>query len=187
MLRQFTVFLSSFFFAATAFAGDKPLTEDEAKRFVASLYSVETLGEDLEAQGKIENLNVDAKPKAGEAFKPYSNAVTALSKKYPADHAKLAKAVKAHGFSADDWGVVGDRVMIAYMAVKMEEDDPQAMAMMEGMDASMLEMMPPEMRTQMEGAFAMMETVKNAPASDKAAIAAVKADLDAYMEREEQS
>lgn len=186
MLRRLISIISLLFFASAAFAGDTPLTEDQAKRFVASLAAVDSLGDELQAQGKIENLNVDAKPKAGEAFKPYSNAVTALSKTYPADHAKLVKAVKAHGFSANDWGLVGDRVMIAYMAVKMEEDDPQAMAMMEGMDASMLEMMPPEMRTQMEGAFAMMETVKNAPEADKQAIASVKPKLDAYMERDDQ-
>ena len=187
MMRLFAVITSSLLFAAAAFAGDKPLTEDEARRFVASLTSVEALGDALEAEGKIENLRVDAQPKAGEAFRPYSSAVAALADKYPADHAKLAKALQPHGFSAGDWGAVGDRVMIAYLAVKMEEDDPQTMQMMEGMDASMMEMMPPEMRAQMEGVFAMMETVRNAPAEDKQTIAAVKDDLDAYMERDGQS
>ena len=187
MMRLLTIFISSLFFTFAALAGDGPLTEDQAKRFVASLTSVEALGDALEAEGKIENLQIDSQPKAGEAFQPYSRAVAALAKKYPADHDKLAKALKPHGFSADNWGSVGDRVMIAYLAVKMQEDDPQAMQMMDGMDASMLEMMPPEMRAQMEGVFAMMETVKNAPAEDKEAISAVKAELDAYMERDGQS
>lgn len=187
MMRLFTIFISSLLFTVTALAGDAPLTEDQAKRFVASLSSVEALGDALEAEGKIENLQIDSQPKAGEAFKPYSSAVAALAEKYPGDHAKLAKAVKTHGFSAADWGAVGDRVMIAYLAVKMQEEDPQAMEMMDGMDASMMEMMPPEMRAQMESVFAMMETVKNAPADDKRTIAVVKDDLDAYMERDGQS
>ena len=185
MMRLVTIFISSLFFSAAAFASDAPLTEDEARRFVASLAAVETLGDAFEAEGKIDNLQFDSRPKAGEAFKPFSKGVTALEENYPADHARLAKALKPHGFSADDWGATGDRVMIAYIAVTMQEDDPRTLEMMEGMDASMMEMMPPEMRTQMEGVFAMMETVKNAPEADKATVAAVKADLDAYLAQQE--
>ena len=169
---------------AAALADNAPLTEDQAKRFVASLSEVEALGDKLEAEGKTEQLKIDGAPKAGEPFRPYSAAVAVLQEKYPADHARLASAVRSHGFSAGDWGAVGDRVMIAYMALKMEEDDPRAMEMMEGMDASMIEMMPPEMRVQMESAFAMMETVKNAPAADKSVVSEVKDELDAYLERE---
>ncbi len=161
----------------------KPLTENQAKHFVASLESVEGLHDRLKAEGKIDNINVDTKPKAGEEFKPYSRAVAVLKEKYPSDHARLAKAVKPHGFSAKDWGDVGDRVMVAYLAVKMQEEDPRTMQMMETMDTSMLDMMPPEMRAQLESTFAMMETVKNAPEADKIVVAAVKDDLDAYMER----
>ncbi|CAK9041898.1 Peptidyl-tRNA hydrolase ArfB (PTH) (Alternative ribosome-rescue factor B) [Durusdinium trenchii] len=146
---------------------EKLLTEDQAKRFVATLAAVEALGDSLEADGKIENLQIAQQPKAGELFKPYSTAVTALKTEYPADHAKLASAVKAHGFSTAEWGRVGDRVMIAYLAVKMQEEDPRSIEMMAGMDKSMMDMVPPEMRAQLESTFAMMETVKNAPEGDK--------------------
>ncbi|MHA7872693.1 MAG: hypothetical protein ACX939_10115 [Hyphococcus sp.] len=159
-----------------------PLTEDQAKRFVASLASVEALGEELEAEGKTNEMQIERQPIAGEAFKPYSNAVMILKEKHPSDHARLAKKVKAHGFSTDEWGHVGDRVMVAYLALKMQEEDPRSLQMMEGMDASMMEMVPPEMRAQLESTFAMMETVKNAPDADKEAVAAVKDDLDDYME-----
>ncbi len=186
MMRLIAIFISSLFFSAVAFAGDAPLTEDQARRFVASLDAVDALGDRLEAEGKIENLRIDSRPKAGEAFRPYSAAVSALKEKHPSDHAKLSKALKAHGFSAADWGVVGDRVMAAYLAVTMEENDPRTLEMMDGMDASMMEMMPPEMRDQMEGVFAMMETVKNAPEADKRTVEAVKAELDAYMAQQEE-
>ena len=170
---------------AGAFAAeDKPLTEDQAQRFVATLAAVDALGDSLEAEGKIDNLRIEQRPKAGEAFLPYSNAVSVLKEKYPSDHAKLADAVKGHGFSTTEWGHVGDRVMVAYLAVRMAEDDPDSMEMMAGMDKSMLEMVPAEMRAQLEGTFAMMETVKNAPEADKKAIATVKDDLDKFMEED---
>jgi len=161
----------------------RPLTEDQAKRFVASLESVDSLRDQFDAEGKVDNINIDTKPKAGEAFKPYSKAVAALKDKYPAEHARLSKAVKSYGFSAKDWGEAGDRVMIAYLAIKMQEEDPRTMHMMETMDQSMINMVPPEMRAQLESTFAMMETVKNAPEADKIVVASVKDGLDVYMEK----
>jgi hypothetical protein len=169
--------------AGASAAEQTPLTENQAKRFVASLDSVDAMHERLEAEGKIDNLKIATKPKSGEAFKPYSKAVTALKDKYPADHARLAKIVKTHGFSAKDWADAGDRVMIAYMALKMQEEDPRTMQMMETMDKSMLDMVPPEMRAQLESTFAMMEAVKNVSEADKRAVAPVKAALDAYMDK----
>ncbi|MEM9618597.1 MAG: hypothetical protein AAF936_11610 [Pseudomonadota bacterium] len=168
-----------------ALAGeDKPLTEDQAKRFVATLAAVEALGDQLRDDGKIENLQIAQQPIAGEPFKPYSTAVTILKEKHPGDHAKLANTVEEHGFSTTEWGSVGDRVMVAYLAVKMQEEDPRSLEMMEGMDKSMMDMVPPEMRAQLESTFAMMETVKNAPEADKMAVMAVKDDLDNYMEKD---
>jgi len=186
MLKKLSVIAGVFLLAISGVSAseNKSLTEDQAKRFVASLESIEALGAELEKEGKIEQLNIDRVPKAGETFKPYSRVVVALKEQHPADFTRLKKTVKPYGFSADGWGAVGDRVMVAYMAVKMQEEDPRAMAMMEGMDRSMLDMMPPEMRGQMERTFVMMETVKNAPEADKKAVAAVKDELDAYMDKD---
>lgn len=174
----------TFFAAGAAVAGDAPLTEDQAKRFVKTLPALEALKNEMDEEGKSEHMNVATRPKAGEPFKPYSNAVAALKKDFPADHARLAKAVKPFGFTAAEWGNVGDRVMIAHMANKMQNEDPRTMAMMENMDPSMIDMMPPEMRDQLASTFAMMETVKNAPAEDREVVAKVGDELDAYMENE---
>lgn len=182
--RIAAVLIGAVFIVSGAMAGeDKPLTEDQAKRFMASLSSVEALGKSLQEDGKIRNLEIARQPKAGEPFRPYSTAVTALEEEYPGDHAKLASALKPHGFSTDEWGHVGDRVMVAYLALEMQEQDPRTLEMMDGMDASMMAMVPPEMRAQLETAFVMMETVKNAPEADKKAVASVKDELDAYMEQ----
>ncbi len=160
---------------------NKPLTDDQAKRFVDTLPALDRLGEELREEGKTDKLEIATQPKSGEEFTPYSNAVAALKTEHPADYAKLGAAVKPHGFSADEWGHVGDRVIIAYLALEMEKQDPRSAAMMEGMDASMLDMVPPEMRDQLAATFAMMETVKNAPADDKAVVAKIKPQLDEYM------
>lgn len=175
---------SLFLFVSGALAADAPLTVDSARRFVASLDSVKTLGEEFEAEGKTDTLEIDAMPKAGEPFQPYSKSVAALKQQYPGDYAKLNTAVKKHGFAAEEWGAVGDRVMVAYLARKMEKENPQAMAQMQAMDPSMLEMLPPEMKAQMAQAQAMMQTVAAASPADKKVVAEVEADLDAYMEKE---
>jgi hypothetical protein len=171
---------------ASAAAADTALTPETAKRFVASLDAMETLGKEFEADGKTDKLKIDIEPKAGEPFKPFSTTVTALKTQYPADYAKLQTAVKSHGFSAEDWSVAGDQVMVAYVALKMEEENPQAMAQMHqmhAMDKSVLDQMPPEMKAQMTRAMAMMDAVHNVSAQDKAAVATVKKDLDTYMDK----
>ncbi len=185
MLKTFFAALAVAFLASgAALAGDGPLTEDQAKRFVKTLPALESLKKEMDEEGKSEHMRVATQPKAGEAFKPYSNAVAALKKDFPADHARLAKAVKPYGFSAKEWGVVGDRIMIAHLANKMQEEDPRTMEMMENMDQSMIDMMPPEMRERLANTFAMMETVKNAPAEDREVVAKVGDELDEYMETE---
>lgn len=165
---------------------DKPLTEDQVKRFVATLPALDALGDELEAEGKTEDLVIETQPKAGAPFRPYSDAVAALKEKHPADHTRLTQAVKPHGFSAEEWGRVGDRVMIAWLALEMEEEDPRSMAMMEGMDKSMLDMAPPEMKAQLEATFAMLDTVKNAPEADKKAVAPFKDQIDEYTQSQQQ-
>ncbi len=170
--------------AGPAFAGDTALTADAAKRFVASLPSVESLGKKLEAEGRTDEMRVDTQPKPGEEFKPFSNAVKALKMKHPSDYGELSSAVKPHGFNPEDWGLAGDKVMIAYMALKMDKENPGVMAQMEAIDPEMLKMMPPEMKAQMEQVKMMMETVADASPEDKKAVAEVEDELDAYMENQ---
>lgn len=171
--------------AGAASAADPALTAADAKRFVETLDAVDALAEKLRSDGTTDQLSIETRPKAGESFKPYSGAVAALKAKFPAEHARLAAAVKPQGFNPAQWGDVGDRVIIAYLALRMQEESPQGMAAMNNMDPSMLAMMPPEVKAQFEAARVMMETVASAPAADRAAVATVRADLDAYMNRQE--
>ena len=188
MLRKFLlvalVFISGW---TSAYADEKPLTVDQVKRFAASLPALNALGAEFEEEGKIENLRIANKPVEGEVFQPYTNAVAMLSEKYPADLKRLEAAVKPHGFKTKEWGHIGDRVMVAYLALKMEEEDPDSMAMMEGFDKSMLDMVPPEMHAQLQQTFLMLETVKNAPEADKKIVAEVKPELDKVIDTDKPS
>lgn len=168
-------------FNANAFAAEAVLNVETAKRFVASLKSVEALGKEFSANGKAEKLMFDVEPKADEKFTPYSKAVEALKAKYPSDYSRLGAAVKPHGFSAEEWGAAGDRVMIAYLALKMEKENPQALAQMQAMDPAMLDMMPADMKKQIEQAKVMLDTIAAASDEDKKAVAEVADDLDNYM------
>ena len=183
------IFIAFVFFIAGAIgvaAEDKtdasPLTLDQAERFVATLPAVNALGASFEEEGKIEQLKIQNTPVPEKKFAPYSNAVSVMAEKYPDDLDRLNSVIAGQDFNATEWSHVGDRVMIAYLALKMEENDPDTMAMMEGFDESMLEMMPPEMHDQLAHTFVMMETVKNAPEADKLVVADIKDDLDAVLD-----
>lgn len=167
--------------AAGASAADAPLTEDQAKRFVASLDAVEMLADEFEAEGKMEELQIDTQPKPDQAFTPYSGAVEALNKRYPAGYTRLKDTVAKHGFKAKDWGGVGDQVIAAYLAIKMEEENPGMMAQMKAMDPAMLEMLPPQAKAQFQQSLTMMETIENTPPENKKAVASVRKELDQHM------
>lgn len=187
MIRNFAhVIICLLLFTSTSFASaENPLTDEQVSRFVASLDGFSEFRDAMKDDEKIKNMEIDTRPKAGEKFQPYTRAVSELKEKYPNEHQKLSNIVKPHGFSATQWGNVADRVIIAYLAIKLSEEDPDTMAMLDGMDKSMLEMMPPEMRSQVEASFAMMETVKNAPEADKVVVRKKKAELDNYFDEEQ--
>ena len=169
--------------AASAFAADqKPLTEDDVRRFAATLPALHAFADELDKEGKKDRLDIDSKPKPDEEFKPYSKVVKALKAEHPADYAKLGSLVRPHGFSADEWGVYGDRIIVAWLALSLAEEDPRTLEMMDGMDKSMIDMLPPEMKDRLASTFVMMDTVKNAPEADKKAVAPVKPELDELMQ-----
>jgi len=166
-----------------ASAADKALTEDEARRFIASLADIDTLAKTLEEAGD-PALEIDTQPKPGENFSPYGRMIPVLKENHQSVHKRLSAAVKPHGFSTEEWGSVGDRLIIAYMAVKMEEENPGAVAQMKAMDKSMLEMLPQAQRDQFASAIAMAETVENAPAADKEIAKKVGPEMEKYMNRQ---
>lgn len=171
MKRLFVAVAAIVLFAGPALAADRaPLTDEKIRNFVASMEAIKDLGRELEASGKTKLLMDQTAPKAGEDFKPYAKAVAALKEKYPADHDRLVASVKPYGFSAETWAETGDRIIVAYIAEKAEQEHPGGLGHAQPMDPAMLASIPSEMRVQIETAMAMMETVKNAPVSDRDAV-----------------
>lgn len=173
--------------AVAADATAAPLREADVERFVGTLDDVAAFGKKLEAAGKDDLLNRQEQPTADAPFAPYSTGVSELKAQYPADHAELAGILKSHGFAPAEWGAVGDRVIIAYIALKIAEENPEALDMadqMAALDPAMLAQMPPQMKAQMDRMKAMVETVRRAPDADKKAVAPSKAALDAHVARQ---
>lgn len=172
--------------AVAADAAAAPLREADVERFVGTLDDVAAFGKKLEAAGKDDLLNRQEQP-TDAPFAPYSTGVSELKAQYPADHAELAGILKTHGFAPAEWGAVGDRVIIAYIALKIAEENPEALEMadqMASLDPAMLAQMPPQMKAQMDRMKAMVETVRRAPDADKKAVAPSKAALDAHVARQ---
>ncbi len=173
--------------ASAADAATAPLKEADVVRFVGTLDDVAAFGDKLEAAGKDDLLNRQDQPTDGAPFAPYSTGLAELKTQYPADHAELAGILKTHGFAPDEWSALGDRVIIAYIALKIAEENPEALEMadqMAALDPAMLAQMPPQMKAQMDRMAAMVETVRRAPDADKKAVAPSVPALDAHVERQ---
>jgi hypothetical protein len=162
-----------------ALAADS-LNTETVRHFVETLAPVQAFGDSLEKEGKL-NVLVGGGATVDGAFEPYSAGVTALKAQLPADFNRLEAVVKPHGFTPELWGATGDRVMAAYMALRIERDEPGALAALEPVDPAEMQKMPPEMRKQMQDYAAMMEAVKKAPDDDKKAVLPAMDAIDAHI------
>ena len=164
-------------------AADDPLTKDQAQRFIASLYDVDALRESSGTAGD-PVIDIDTKPTPGKAFSPYGNIVSLTQKDHKPLYSKLAATIKPHGFAPAEWGAVGDRLMIATMAIKLEQENPDAISQLKNMDPSMLALLPAAQRTQIEQAKMIATMAEAAPAADKAIAKLVAPEMDKYMDQQ---
>lgn len=176
MIRMIAPLAAAILALSPAYA-ETPLSSDAIARFVETLEPVEAFGDRLESDKKFEKLFEQREPVPGKDFRPYSDGVAALKKASPAEYEKLGALVKPKGFSQADWAVTGDRVMLAYMANRMEEENPgyekqiaEMKAQMAAMDPAMLEQMPAQMKSGMLAAQAMVEAISKSPPEDRAAV-----------------
>ena len=103
------------------------------------------------------------------------------------DFARALAILQRHGFaSLEAWSEVSRRVVNAYMAAKLAEEQP---GMAEEMARTRAEIeasdMPAEQKRQMlamlEQSLASMQALADAPAEDLAAVRALQPELDAYF------
>lgn len=155
------------------------LTTDRAREFVNSLDEVQTYTESLDPAISESAFEEQMMPGAGEAFAPYTRAMTYMKDNHPDIHREIASMVDGYGFSSPEaWADIGDRVALAFMATQMNEAD---MAQIDNITPEMMEQMPEQMRPQMEMMLAMVEAVRNTPQSDIEAVRPLSGQLMEYM------
>ncbi len=166
--------------AAAPVEAPQPLTEDQARRFAASLAGVKELTDKLKAE-ESEAVVIDMAPADGEPFEPYSKAMRNLAENYPEEHEAFEKVLKPHGFDTTEWGAVGDRVIIAYMAVKMDEENPGAIEKLASMEEGDIAGMSEAGKAQWGLAMKRARIFAKASRADRAIVRAVKPELDAVV------
>lgn len=147
------------------------LGQTSIEAYIKSLEQVGQLGERLRAQGKQSFLEREISPRSGETFDPHARGVRALQRESVDDYNELSSIVRQHGFtSAESWALIGDRVVLAYGAIKAEAESPEILLLaqqMQNMNPQMLQLMPPELRVQMEQAVSIARTLALVSTADK--------------------
>jgi len=150
-------------------AGALQSTQIEA--YLATLDEVQRFGERLQAAGKGRFLEREILPRSGESFDPHRRAVMALQREAAADHRELTGIVQQQGFtSPDSWALVGDRVVLAYGAIKAEAESPEILQLaqqLQGLDPQLLQLMPADQRAQMQQALVIAQALSRVPDADK--------------------
>jgi len=161
------------------------LTQDKVGKFVTAIPDVEVFSESMRKSGKDKQLEEAVKPEKNETkFTPYTKGVALMKTKFPEDYKSLSDISKKSGFSsAEDWASTGDNVMMAYMANKIEAQNPNALKEIKDITPEMKAKMAPPMVAQMERAIKMMKIVSATPVEDRAAVKPHAAAIDGWLER----
>jgi len=163
------------------------LDQAAIEAYVSSLEPVKALGERLQAEGRQNFLEREVLPRSGEPFDPHRRGVAALQRDSVDDYRELTRIVQQHGFtSAESWALTGDRVVLAYGALKAEAESPEVLQMaaqMKEMDPAMLQLLPPDVRQQMDQALAIARAVSAVPREDRERVRPHLARLDRMFSR----
>lgn len=175
---------------STPASSAEALTDSQVQSFLASLSAAQALEPELEAiQDEMEANAREADSEAPDFAHIFSNTVRNMEGQ-PV-YEQLEDIVQEHGFSdLQQWGLTGDRIFRAWMAIELQEQNPQAqqeiaeaMAEIEN-SPHMTETQKAQMRAMMEGAMGAMESARNAPPADIEAIRPHLDELRAFSESE---
>lgn len=163
-------------------ASSAPLEPARIEAYLKTLVEVRQFGERLQAEGKGDFIVREITPRAGESFDPHRRAVEALRREQPADYAALAQRLHRYQFtSPNSWALLGDRVVLAYGAVKVESESPEVLLLaqqMQGVDPAMLQLLPPQSRVEVEQALLIAQALARVPTQDKQTVRPYIARLD---------
>ncbi|MGF1454952.1 MAG: hypothetical protein ACFB6R_06190 [Alphaproteobacteria bacterium] len=161
------------------------LSDADVKRFVEGLPAAFELNKTFEAEGLDVSLDADVKAGKPVPTTPFTDGLKALREASSDAYGRYAKLVKSQGFASPEaWAETGDRVMLAYIALKTPAE---ALEMAQSMTPAQLDMLPPNMRSTVESAMAFAKTVRTVPQADRDAVAPYVPQLDAFIDLEGQS
>lgn len=173
------IFALLLFVCSPAIAADTLQTRD-VERFVSSIDDIDQFARDMENEGKDDVLAAEP---IGASFAPYTSSIEPMKNQYPADYQRLGSIVSTHGFSSvEEWASVGDSVMLTYIAMKMERENPEFSEMASQITPEMMAMMPPEAQAQMQQSLMLMDAISDVPASNKQVVGPFMPQLDAWAD-----
>ena len=153
------------------------LDRDVINRWAASME--EFKGWDDESLDEDEDIDFDFDPTHAE-LPDFEASMTKMARENP----EARRIVRRHGFTPEQWGNAGARIMRAYGAMMMGEEAPE---MDREMQAQMRELennphiseqQKQMIRQQMQAASGMMRQMTDAPEADVRAVRANRARLD---------
>lgn len=139
--------------------------------YLDTLGEVKQLGERMQAEGKGALLEQEIRLGVGTGFDPHQRAVMLLKREHADDYVQLNRILQPRGFtSPESWARLGDRVVLAYGAIKAESESPEILLLaqqMQGMNPQLLQLLPPEQRVQMEQALVIADALSRVSEADK--------------------
>ncbi len=161
------------------------LSGEDVTKFVKALPDIQTFTEKLQKEGKDKVLNVAVQPTPGDKnYSPYVKGTEVMKEKLPGEYKELGDIAGKHGFkSQEDWAKAGDSVMLAYMAVKLDAENPGALKNIKAIPEDQKAKMDAPMRARLEQTVTMLEIFTSAPESDRAAVKPHMKEIDAWLER----
>jgi hypothetical protein len=150
-----------------------PLTDSQVERFLNTLDKLNDLPE-LHAETVADPAQMDAEELERRMRSPFTSSLFEM--RLQALFAEAVQMMQSEGFADEvEWARVGDRVMRAYTALKMEGakpaiDEEMARALEQLEESELSDDMKQKMREVMTIAKEMAETTDEVPAGDIAAL-----------------
>lgn len=107
-----------------------------------------------------------------------------MQEKLSSDFSKLGDIVKRHDFkSQEEWAKTGDSLMLAYMAIKIDQENPNELKQLCDIPEENKAKMPEATTAQLEQSIRMMEIFTSAPKEDREAVKPHMNEITAWLER----
>ncbi len=170
--------------AGAVHAGNTSFSADEVEGFIQAMETLEARRDefknipDNEPGDMTKMIGNDGSVRVFRSFLPELQ-------QYPAEEKKLLGIVRDAGFkSINHWATAGDKIMMTYMSVQMDDQsnaESQAMKEMLQMTPEMMAMIPEGMREMVTSSLKMARAAENVSAADKTVLAPYLARLEAVM------